>query len=272
MKNVAWFSILTWLAFLPSWACSHEFWLSPSDFQARAGRAVSIGALAGNGFFEGEHKPWSTEHAVCFLARTSRVFDLKVAAGVGDYVWSRFLASDDGGAMVAFESSFTPIELPGPKFNRYLEEEGLSGPRSARQTLPSDLPGRERYRRCAKTWLGGTEVARALASFGLPLEIVPLGAPGADSSLDIRVLRQGRPLPGALVKAWCSPPDPEGLAVSGSTDGCAWEGRTDEAGRVRVPTRRAGAWLLSLVDMVPCADRTQADWESTWASLTFARP
>jgi hypothetical protein len=35
--------------------------------------------------------------------------------------------------------------------------------------------------------------------------------------------------------------------------------------------RESGEWLVSLVDMVPSAEPSEADWESTWASLTFAR-
>ena len=33
----------------------------------------------------------------------------------------------------------------------------------------------------------------------------------------------------------------------------------------------APQWLLGVVHMIPSRDRTAADWESTWASLTFAR-
>jgi hypothetical protein len=31
-----------------------------------------------------------------------------------------------------------------------------------------------------------------------------------------------------------------------------------------------GEWLIGVVHMVPCREREAADWESYWASLTFA--
>jgi hypothetical protein len=77
-----------------------------------------------------------------------------------------------------------------------------------------------------------------------------------------------------LVKAWRSP-----LAADGSTrdpetrDSCAvaWQGRTNSHGEAEVPVGADGEWLVSTVHMVKCNDVEAADWESTWASLTFAR-
>jgi uncharacterized GH25 family protein len=89
------------------------------------------------------------------------------------------------------------------------------------------------------------------------------------------VLDQGHPLAGALVRAWRAPLDASGLprdpAVRDSV-GPAWQGRTDARGETNVPVADAGEWLVSCVHMVPCRDATQADWESSWASLTFVRP
>jgi hypothetical protein len=47
--------------------------------------------------------------------------------------------------------------------------------------------------------------------------------------------------------------------------------RTDKQGRATLPVQARGEWLLSTVHMVPCTESDQAEWESTWASLTFAR-
>jgi len=254
-------------------ADAHQFWLAPSQYVALPGRAVEVRALAGTGF-RGERKPWSPSHCVRFVARTARVLDLTRAASPGDFVWSRFAASDAGGAMLAFESGFTPIELPGPQFHAYLEEEGLDGPLAERRRDGAEKPGRERYRRCAKSWLAGQDGGRAIGAIGLPFEIVPLAIPGAEAILPTRVLWNGRPLPGALVKAWRAPLGPGGALTDGATRdslGVAWQGRTDTRGEVSVPVAVDGEWLLSVVQMVPSATPAEADWESTWASLTFER-
>jgi hypothetical protein len=36
--------------------------------------------------------------------------------------------------------------------------------------------------------------------------------------------------------------------------------------------RNDGEWLVGVVHMVSCPAPAQADWQSYWASLTFARP
>src|SRR5262252_417032 len=104
---------------LPHAAAAHEFWIAPSRYEAVPGATVELSVAAGTGF-RGERKPWSPEHAVRFTLRTARTIDLTRAASPGDMVWTRFAPSDDGGAMVAFESDFLPIELPAADFEYYL--------------------------------------------------------------------------------------------------------------------------------------------------------
>src|SRR5262245_56685788 len=130
----------------PSPVHAHEYWLVPMAYLARPGQVVGFGAVAGTGF-RGERKPWSPPLTVRLLARTARTIDLTRASSPGDLVWARFAPSDAGGAMLAYESTFTPIELPAAKFDAYLKEEGLIGAWRARRGAPA-RPGRERYRRC----------------------------------------------------------------------------------------------------------------------------
>jgi hypothetical protein len=256
---------------LPCTAGAHEFWIAPSRYDAAPGATIELGAAAGTGF-RGERKPWSPDHAVRFVVRAAKPVDVARAATPGELTWTRFAPSDGGGALVAFESDFLPIELPAAQFNLYLKAEGLDGPLAARQG--STAPGRERYRRCAKAWLAGSDPARATPKLGLPLELVPESTPGAGTELRLQVLLEGRPVAGSLVKVWRT-----ALSASGAPQpvfardsvNVAWQGRTDATGRVSVPVGEAGEWLVSTVHMEPCGDRREADWESTWASLTFTR-
>lgn len=252
---------------------AHQFWLAPSSYAGVPRRVVEVGALAGTGF-RGERKPWSPPHCVRFVARTANMLDLTRAASIGDVVWARFAPTDDGGAMLAFESNFTSIELPAAQFDAYLEEEGLIGPLEARRHGQVGRPGRERYRRCAKTWLAGRDNARARRPIGLPLEIVPQSPPGPDPTLHLLVLWGGSPLAGALVKTWRAPLGAGGDPKDGATRdsvGLAWQGRTDSRGELSVPVAEPGEWIVSVVQMVPCGDSSEAEWESTWASLSFER-
>ena len=232
-----------------------------------------MSAYAGTGF-RGEPKPWSPAHCVRFVARTSRLVDLTRAASPGETTWARFAPADAGGALLAFESDFTPIELVAELFDAYLADEGLVGALTARRHAATHGPGRERYRRCAKTWLAGGDITRATAVLGLPLEIVPLGLPGSAASLRVRVLLDGKPLAGARVKTWRSPLAATGAPLDAAVrDSVAmtWESSTDGRGELVVPCKASGEWLVSVVDMQPCRETKMADWESTWASLTFAR-
>jgi len=47
--------------------------------------------------------------------------------------------------------------------------------------------------------------------------------------------------------------------------------RTDKNGEARVAIDRPGEWLITSEVMVPCPEKSEADWESWWASFTFAR-
>lgn len=265
--------LLTLIAIAPASAGAHEYWLAPSTFRAGPGDTVAIGPLAGQGF-AGERKGFAPARVVRWRVRAGRELDLTPVATGGDTIWARFAPVDRGGMQFAYESDFASITLAAETFDRYLAGEGLDGPLASRRARADTLPGRERYRRCAKSWLSGDDARRATEPFGLPCEIVPLSVPGAGARLRVRVLFEGRPLPGALLKAWRQPfTAGDGLLDPARRDtvAVAWSGRTDGRGEAVVPVAEAGEWLLGAVHMIPSSDPAAADWESTWGSLTFAR-
>jgi uncharacterized GH25 family protein len=259
---------------LPGSAAAHEFWLAPSKYRAAAGDTISVAAFAGTGF-RGERKPYAATRSLRFTLHGAKDFDLRPLATNGDLTMARFIAADGGGAMVAYQSDFVPIELPAVEFDRYLELEGLDAPLHVRARLAGAAgPGRERYARCPKTWIAGTQSGRALSPSGLPLEIVPLADPEFSFPLRVKVLYRGRPLAGTLVRAWNQPLDREGLprdAAARDSVGPAAQVRSDRNGLATLSLERSGEWLVGAVHMVPSTNRAVADWESLWASLTFAR-
>lgn len=254
-------------------AQAHEYWLAPSTFRTGLRDTIALGALAGEGFV-GERKAFAAGRVIRWRVRAARELDLMPASTPGDTLWVRFAPGDGSGLLFGYESNFASLTLDGARFDRYLEEEGLEGPRQVRRARGDAGPGRERYRRCAKTYLAGIDSLRALEPLGMPCEIVPLSIPGRAPSLRVRVVFEGRPLAGALVNAWrqpleadARPRDPARRAAAP----LAWSGRTDSRGEAVIPVEASGEWLVSLVHMIPSRDPAAADWESTWASLTFAR-
>jgi uncharacterized GH25 family protein len=255
-------------------ALAHEFWLAPSSYRAAAGQTVEIAAFVGTGF-RGERKPYAAPRAMVFMMRGPREHDLRRVGVNGDLTMAHFVTADAGGVLVAYQSSFATIELPAAEFDAYLKLEGLDGPLAARARQGAKAgPGRERYARCPKTWIAGDEPGRATKPVDLPLEIVPLADPSAALPLSVEVRLRGRPLKGALVRAWRQPLtqgwQPKD-ATSRDSVGVAFETRTDGKGVAVLRGLGPGEWLVSSVHMTPCPERAVADWESLWASLTFAR-
>jgi hypothetical protein len=261
-------------ALAPAAAAAHEFWLSPSAYGAVPGDTVSVRACVGTGFC-GEIKAYAPARVLRFELRGARTVDLAPAGAGGETRWARFVAADAGGQVVAYESNAAFIELEAARFDAYLEEEGLDEVLAARRDGEGGRdPGRERYARCAKTWVAGDRPERVLQPAGLMLEIVPLEDPGPAEALRVRVLFRGAPLAGARVRGWnrplargAAPIDPEAADPMPP----AVQTRTDADGVAVLDVRRPGEWLLNTVHMVPCSEPAAADWQSWWASFSFAK-
>ncbi|MEO5987783.1 MAG: DUF4198 domain-containing protein [Candidatus Eisenbacteria bacterium] len=256
-------------------AAAHEFWLAPLRYQATTGDTLVVRAFVGTGF-KGETKPLAARRVVRLEARTTRQIDMRGLGVNGSEDYARLVLPDAGGASVAYQSDFATIELPGAQFDAYLRLEGLEGPRRERERTKSTAkPGRERYARCCRTWIRGSDLTRATDPLGLALEVLPSADPTLLKRAPFRVLLHGRPLAGALVRAWNRPLDannrPFDVATRDSL-GPVYQGRTHADGTVTLPVDRAGEWLVSCVHMAPSESRVEADWQSLWASFTFARP
>ncbi len=262
------------ITFAFSQAAAHEYWLTPSAYGAASGEAVSVQAFVGSDF-KGELRPFATTRTVRLEVQTNARYDVKAAATNGDSNLTSFILGDDGGAVVAFETNFIPIELPPEKFEAYLRLEGLDGPLTARKALGAGVgPGRERYARCAKTWIAGRDQARLKKAFGMPLEIIPQNDPLEPGKLAVRVLYNSRPLEGILVKAW-NQPLAGGMVpadqLSREPVKPSAAARSNKNGIAVLQIDGPGEWLISAVHMIPSSDKTEADWESRWASFTFGR-
>lgn len=261
---------------------AHEFWLEAPRFRLQPGQTVNVHTLVGENFAGG---PWTNKAAkVLRLVRYGPApadsTDLTPAPGVAetDTFRTAFTFGQPGTHVVLLRSTNSFLELPGDKFTAYLREEGLDYALRLRQERDETAtPGRETYRRCAKTLVQVGEAAATPAAsdsacrhvYGLPLELVPEQNPyrlATDKSLTVRVLRAGKPASGAAVQVWQR--QPNGLPTTHFTT------RANQSGRILLRLSGPGPYLLAAVDMTaaPAPLRDRADWQSTWASLTFAGP
>ena len=262
-------------------ALAHEFWLEAPRFRLQPGDTVYVHTFVGENF-HGE--PWTTKAAKIHRlvrfgptpADTTNLTPKDFAET--DSFRTGFAFAQPGTHVVLLQSTSSFIELPAEKFTAYLREEGLDYALKLRQENEETAkPGRETYSRCAKTLVQvGDPATVPLAAdsacrhaYGLPLELVPEQNPyrlAADKALTVRVLRNGKPAFGAAVQVWQR--QPGGLPTIHYTT------RANQSGRILLRLSGPGPYLLSTVDMrpAPARLRERADWQSVWASLTFAGP
>ena len=165
------------------------------------------------------------------------------------------------------------LEIKASDFESYLAHEGLDAVSAERKSAgESGKPGRERYARYGKMLL---QVGQAAANeyvtrpVGLAIEIVPLTDPTTLKPGDrcrFRLLFGGKPVAGAQVGA---------IYASASTKPDEWPltARTDAQGEVVFLLNDPGPWLVRAVRMIRRTEKSAAepvDWESYWASLSFA--
>ena len=161
--------------------------------------------------------------------------------------------------------------LPALRFNDYLKVEGLRPALEQRTRLHRmDRDASENYSRCAKSILqvgaaGAGSQAQVTRPLGMPLEIVPERSPYAEprsARLPVRILYQGRPLAGALVKL-----------TRLEDDAMPFETHlTDGAGRASFSMPASGTWLLNVIWTRIQPSSAETDFETTFSSLSFGFP
>ncbi len=242
------------LVLLAASAEAHDFWIEPSSFTPAAGQIVSLRLRVGE-HLRGEPVPRRPERIERFFARDGSG-EREVPGRENRDPAGILTIGDAGTTIVAYRSRPTLHEPQAAgAFERYLREEGLERVIEQRKKRgESSKAGTEIYSRAAKSLLrtgGGEPADRVL---GRRREIVRSG----DA---FRVLFEGQPLANALV-----------VALRRGAEASPLRARSDAEGRVVYPKLSSGMWLVKTVHMVPAPTSAGADWESIWASETFAVP
>lgn len=280
-------SALALLAACSSLAQAHEFWIKPSSFRVRAGVPLSVSLMVGDGF-PGEAVPRDPRRIVRFdavmteteaamscaskwqisePAATDPAMPIVGAPGADPAGAVAFGAS--GTAILVYRSNNARVELDAEKFEDYLREDGMAAIiEKRRQRGESGKPGRELYSRCCKALVrvaGADGAAQPIADrvVGLRHELVLLGvedddrtAPG--QTLRVRDLFDGKPIAGVMVSV--RSPEHPGQKISA---------KTDDRGEATLEVPWGGELLVSAVHMVEAPTGSDAEWESTWTSLSF---
>lgn len=247
---------------------AHDFWVQPLVFAAPVDAPIPVTLLVGHG---AARQRWSVG--------ADRVASFSVVGpdGVTDRRGDLTINVDDRDATLRFAKPGTyaivlatkPASsvLPAIRFNDYLTVEGIAPALAARKAAgTTGTPGRELYSRRAKALVkvGAAtgpqpQVTRPV---GLTLEIVPEVDPYAiapDAPLPVRILFEGKPLAGALVKLNNLDFDARPVTTH----------LTDAAGRATFAIPFRGLWQMNVIWTKPLVGNPAADFATTFSSLTF---
>ncbi len=259
---------LTLLLLIGSWLLftAHEFWLAPNRFRVQPGQTVKLDFLVGEDFHGELWGARTRRTASLFHYFGNQKSDLTAQALASDSTAITFQCKKAGTHLLAMRSNNSFLELEGDKFNDYLAEDGIENILALREQRGElEKPAREFYQRCAKALLQAgkkTDETYALNT-GMPLEIIPLQNPYAlrvGDKLKVQILFEGNPLPDAVVRTWHK---------TDETKTNQGKARTNAEGIAEFTLDAKGFWMVSLVRMVEYSDKSQADYQSFWASLTF---
>ncbi len=247
-------------------ALPHDLYLMPDPFAAKPGAILLVVYQNGDGFPEGVANVRPER-----LRRTELVWKggtvpfTDITAGE-KRTTARVRVPGQGTMILLSHTIPNVIELPPETFHKYLRHENLHHVIEWREKNgEADKPGREIYSKYVKSIVhaGAPDGFHAHAA-GLVIEFIPEADPASlrpGGEFPVRLLYRGQPRAGAPVEcAWLE----NGKARIETV------GRTDAEGRIRVPIRAAGPHRLHTIVMERLEDRSRADWESFWATLTFS--
>jgi len=246
---------------------AHDMFLKPVNFFPAPNSTFKVAGL--NGTFT------TSENAVT----GDRIADLSVATAsgrtslpidewksVGKMNEVTVTAGAAGTYAIGVSVKPNRIDLTADQFNEYLRSDGVRDVLAARRSAGElGKPAREQYSKHLKTLVqvGDTRDAGFGAVFGYPAELVALTNPYAPGAAEIRVraLVDGRPRANQLLQIGGRTHTGARLPVS--------EVRTDAQGEATIKLR-PGVWFVKFIHMEKAPAGAGVDYESKWATLTFA--
>ncbi|MEO6248154.1 MAG: DUF4198 domain-containing protein [Sphingomicrobium sp.] len=249
-------------------ATAHDFWVQPERYQVAVGQPLSATFQVGHGQFR---QRWGND-----ISRIPLIVDFSASGRVDQRAAVRAGGDEDfvttltgpGIHVIAMQTTSALSNLPALRFNDYAKAEGLAAVIATRNQLgQNSLPGRERYSRRAKALVQVGAQTKSNSAFatrplGMKLEIVPLLNPyilGASRRLPVAVLYKNRPLANATVMLTNLAFDARPLQTV----------VTDARGRGTFTVPPVGDWLLNVLWSEPINGDSQADFDTTFSSLTF---
>jgi uncharacterized GH25 family protein len=256
-----------------STAAAHDFWVQPTDFWIESHAVMPLTLQVGHGPLR-QRSPIRLGRitSAYAVAGDGMKIDLRSKLHPGGEQDDGVIHFDTPGVymLVLQTDNKAQSHLPAIRFNDYLDVEGLTPALEFRKsTRRTAVDGSESYSRHAKSivQVGRIEGSQAqiTAPVGLPLEIIPEVSPYAaprPTQLPVRIVYEGRPLSGALVKFTNLEHDEAPVATH----------VTDRDGRARFDMPTRGSWLLNVIWTKCLPASSETDFETYFSSLSFGFP
>ncbi len=170
----------------------------------------------------------------------------------------------EGLGLVHIERDYAKITLTTSKFLDYLKEDNIENIIVSQEQAKKRQ--RERYSRYIKALVQSGKIKNDTlykTEIGQKFEIILLQNPyklDKGNVLSAQILFNGRPLINKIITA---------RNRIGSKPSLEIKSRTNSEGICNFKLIREGVWFIHATQMIPCEDKTEADWESFWASYSF---
>ncbi len=247
-------------------AASHEFWISPEEYQIAPNEQVR--AFFRNGEdFRGIDLPYFDKQSARFEVGFGNEVT-EIAPRMGDSPALNFTPEGTGLLVVLHETAPSTIRYRSwAKFQAFADHKDFADMRA--RHLGRGLPEEgffESYTRHAKSLIAVGTGAGLDRRFGLETEFVAGANPYTTKNLQflpVQLFDGDRPRPDAQIEMFEEAPD--GMVT-------VTLHRTDADGRADLPVKAGRTYLLDAVILRESADGSKAVWDTLWAAMTFHIP
>lgn len=178
-----------------------------------------------------------------------------------------------GTYVLGVSTAATVFTLTAQEFNDYLVHDGVTDAIEQRERAgKTNDEATERYSKHVKAvvQVGDAKSDHFEHELGYPIEFIPLQNPydlSVGDVLEVRLLRDGQPVPNQIVYANNEFNHAHDEATGGHVE--AVTTRTDGYGIAKIDLSGGGRWYVRTIHMVETNSEADVDYESNWATLTF---
>ena len=250
----------------------HDIWLVPAAFSVSPGARVAVMMNTGDTFPVSDAAVKTERFERAALISADHSTPLTTFRTDGNSTVADITApAKDGGAIVEVVLKRIATKQPRASFDEFVKHEGLDAiAEQLARTPERRAEERRTYAKYAKTLLrigNGKGAAKLYQKpLGHRLEVVAEADPFSlrpGGKFPVRLLFDGKPLGGARIVIGST-------ATATATQSKMPGVRTDSRGQADLQLdKTGGVHYIHALHMIPATGRSDVEWESFWATLTF---